>query len=201
MIGFLRGQVAHKQPPFLLLDVNGVGYELQAPMSTFYALPADDQSVTLYTHMAIRDDAHVLYAFANLADRALFQNLLKVSGIGGKIALAVLSSMSSNEFIAAVQNSDIAALGRIPGIGKKTAERLVIEMRDRLPQTTVNDGKPDTLAAASTSQSANTAFDDALGALLALGYKQAEAQRMLQAIQHDGLSTEEMIRHALKTNK
>lgn len=201
MIGFLRGNVVHKQPPFLLLDVNGVGYELQAPMSTFYALPADGQAVTLYTHMAIRDDAHVLYAFANLADRALFQSLLKVSGIGGKIALAVLSSMSSDEFILAVQGSNIAALNRIPGIGKKTAERLVIEMRDRLPQAVDEGQQSATALATSTTKPANTALDDALGALLALGYKPAEAQRMLKGVDHADMPTEEIIRQALKARQ
>lgn len=198
MIGFLRGLVVHKQPPFLMLDVNGVGYELQAPMSTFYALPDDGQLVTLYTHMAIRDDAHVLYAFVDLPDRALFQTLLKVSGVGGKMALAILSSMSFDEFALAVHEGTLTALTRIPGVGKKTAERLTIEMRDRLPKP--DDNQSTTVASPinKISKKANTAVDDALDALLALGYRSSEAQRMLKDIEHAGKSTEEIIRQALK---
>lgn len=201
MIGFLRGIVVHKQPPSLMLDVNGVGYELQAPMSTFYALPENDQAIALYTHMAIRDDAHVLYAFVDLADRALFQSLLKVSGVGGKMALAILSNMSSNEFIQAVHQGNLAGLTRIPGVGKKTAERLVIEMRDRLPKLEDQPVKAVPTSSPGIVQQANTAFDDALGALLALGYKQAEAQRMLKAVDHADMTTEEIIRHALKQGR
>lgn len=201
MIGFLRGIVMHKQPPSLMLDVNGVGYELQAPMSTFYALPENDQAITLYTHMAIRDDAHVLYAFVDLADRALFQSLLKVSGVGGKMALAILSNMSSNEFIQAVHQGNLAGLTRIPGVGKKTAERLVIEMRDRLPKLENQPVKTVPASSPGIVQQANTAFDDALGALLALGYKQVEAQRMLKAVDHADMTTEEIIRHALKQGR
>ncbi|HHI77301.1 MAG TPA: Holliday junction branch migration protein RuvA, partial [Gammaproteobacteria bacterium] len=136
MIGRLCGRVVERQPPFLLLDVNGVGYEIEAPMSTFYALPADDRPVTLHTHLAIRDDAHVLYGFASAGDRALFRALLKVSGVGGKMALAILSGMSVDEFALAVQAGDTAALVRLPGVGKKTAERLIVERRDRLEAPT-----------------------------------------------------------------
>ncbi len=198
MIGFLRGKVAHKQPPALLLDVNGVGYELQAPMSTFYALPEGEQTVALYTHMAIRDDAHILYAFTTLTERALFCDLLKVNGVGGKMALAILSGMTTDEFIHTIQAADSVALTRLPGIGKKTAERLIIEMRDRLPS---GDGGGGVKLAATTRStvSQSSVLDDALGALLALGYKSAEAQRMLKSVEHDNLSAEEVIRQALKT--
>ena len=130
MIGRLRGRVLAKQPPFLLLDVNGVGYEIEAPMSTFYQLPAGDEPVVLHTHLAVREDAHVLYGFARESERALFRLLLKVSGVGGKVALGVLSGMSADEFGRAIRGGDIAALTRLPGVGKKTAERLVVEMRD-----------------------------------------------------------------------
>lgn len=197
MIGFLRGIVVHKQPPVLIVDVGGVGYELQAPMSTFYALPDDAQQITVYTHMAIRDDAHVLYAFTSLTERALFQSLLKVNGVGGKMALAILSSMSASEFTVTVHDSDIAALTRVPGVGKKTAERLVIEMRDRLPES-VKSESANAIDKTTLTSPANNALDDALGALLALGYKQPEAQRMLKSVEHENLSTEDIIRQALK---
>ncbi|RMG37839.1 MAG: Holliday junction branch migration protein RuvA [Gammaproteobacteria bacterium] len=197
MIGLLRGRVLQKQPPYLLLDVNGVGYELEAPMSTFYHLPADEQPVTLYTHLAIRDDAHVLYGFACEADRALFRALLKVSGVGGKMALAILSGMSADEFALTVQAGDAAALTRLPGVGKKTAERLIVEMRDRLEK--LETGPVVAVAGAAGSGSAGTsAADDAVSALLALGYKPAEAQRMVKSVPTEGLSTEEIIRAALQ---
>ena len=194
MIGLLRGRVAHRQPPFLLLDVNGVGYEIEAPMSTFYVLPADDSPVTLHTHLAIRDDAHILYGFASTHDRGLFRELLKVSGVGGKVALAILSGMSADEFSLTIQAGDVAALTRLPGIGKKTAERLIVEMRDRLEKLgSVAPAPAGTPAAASTS-----VMDDALSALQALGYKPAEAQRMLRGVDGEGLSTEEIIKAALQ---
>ena len=132
MIGRLRGELVVKHPPQLMLDVQGVGYELEAPMSTFYQLPALGQQVSLFTHLAIRDDAHVLYGFAREAERALFRSLLKVSGVGAKMALAILSGMSADEFGRCVQQGDSASLVRLPGIGKRTAERLIVEMRGRL---------------------------------------------------------------------
>ena len=199
MIGRLCGRVVERQPPFLLLDVNGVGYEIEAPMSTFYALPADDRPVTLHTHLAIRDDAHVLYGFASAGDRALFRALLKVSGVGGKMALAILSGMSADEFALAVQAGDTAALVRLPGVGKKTAERLIVEMRDRLEAPT---GGTPVLAAGSggAAPAACSPLDDALAALLALGYRPAEAQRMLKGVEPEGLSTEQIIKAALQGN-
>ncbi len=199
MIGRLCGRVVERQPPFLLLDVNGVGYEIEAPMSTFYALPADDRPVTLHTHLAIRDDAHVLYGFASVGDRALFRALLKVSGVGGKMALAILSGMSADEFALAVQAGDTAALVRLPGVGKKTAERLIVEMRDRLEAPA---GGTPVLAAASggAAPPAGSPLDDALAALLALGYRPAEAQRMLEGVDPEGLSTEQIIKAALQGN-
>ncbi|MCU7878662.1 MAG: Holliday junction branch migration protein RuvA, partial [Candidatus Thiodiazotropha sp. (ex Lucinoma borealis)] len=132
MIGRLRGELVHKQAPHLLIDINGVGYELEAPLSTFFTLPEIGQQVILYTHLAIREDAHVLYAFATQSERTLFRSLLKVSGIGAKMALAILSGMSADEFSRCVETEDVASLVRLPGIGRKTAERLIVEMRDRL---------------------------------------------------------------------
>jgi len=200
MIGLLRGQVRRKQPPFLLLDVNGVGYEIEAPMSTFYVLPSDDTPVTLHTHLAIRDDAHVLYGFAEERDRALFRALLKVSGVGGKVALAILSGMTADEFTLTVQAGDVAALTRLPGIGKKTAERLIVEMRDRLEAP--GSGNSPLLAPAGAAPAGpDSPLEDALSALQALGYKGAEAQRMVRGVNAEGLSTEEIIRAALQSSR
>jgi Holliday junction DNA helicase RuvA len=195
MIGRLRGQVLHRQPPFLLLDVNGVGYEIEAPMSTFYALPTGDQPVTLHTHLSIRDDAHILYGFISEADRALFRALLKISGVGGKMALAVLSGMSADEFTLTVQAGDAAALTRLPGVGKKTAERLIVEMRDRL-DAPAGGGVPS--AGGGLAAKAHSPLDDAISALMALGYRAADAQRMTKGIDCEGLSTEQIIRAALQ---
>ncbi len=199
MIGLLRGKVAHKQPPMLILDVQGVGYELQAPMSTFYQLPVADEPVTLYTHLAVREDAQLLYGFANLAERTLFRALIRVNGVGGKMALAILSGMSHTEFTQAIQAGNVAALTSLPGVGKKTAERLILDMQDRLPGTAL-PARPGTTQA-TPAATTNLARDDALGALLALGYKSTEAQRMLKIITDDTLSVEDMIRQALQTTR
>ncbi len=201
MIGRLRGEVAIKQPPELLLEVNGVGYEILAPMSTFYELPPVGEQVILFTHLAIRDDAHVLYGFANVSERALFRGLLKVNGVGAKMALAILSGMSADEFSRCIQNNDTASLVRLPGIGKKTAERLIIEMRDRL-QKLLDLPKTGLSAAptASTQQAASPTHD-AIDALIALGYKPADASNMVRVIECDGLASEAIIRAALKALK
>ena len=197
MIGRLRGEIVAKRPPHLLVDVNGVGYELEAPMSTFYDLPAVGAAVLLHTHLVIREDAHVLYGFAREAERALFRALLRVSGVGPKMALAILSGMNADEFARCVQRDDTAALSRLPGIGKKTAERLIIEMRDRLARL-----DEEAFAAAvrppSTGVGAPSAVDDAVSALIALGYKAPEAGRMVRAVAAEGLGSEELIRAALK---
>jgi len=198
VIGLLRGRVLRKQPPFLLLDVNGVGYEIEAPMSTFYTLPVDDTPVTLFTHLTVREDAHILYGFAQESDRILFRALLKVSGVGGKVALAILSGMTADEFSLTVQAGDVAALTRLPGIGKKTAERLIVEMRDRLEAPA---GAAAPMGGALPGQAAASPLDDALSALQALGYKLAEAQRMLRGVQAEGLSTEEIIKAALQAGR
>lgn len=139
MIGRLRGELVIKQPPYLLVDVNGVGYELEAPMSTFYNLP-QGETVSLFTHLAIREDAHVLYGFFSDSERTLFRALLRISGVGAKMALSILSGMSAEEFACSVQNNDTATLVRLPGIGKKTAERLIVEMRDRIGKLSLPGG-------------------------------------------------------------
>lgn len=193
MIGFLRGRLADKHPPMLVLDVSGVGYELEAPMSTFYDLPAVGEEITLLTHLLVRDDAHVLYGFASDAERALFRSLLKVSGIGAKMALGILSGISVDGFARCVRTEDTATLVKVPGIGKKTAERLIVEMRDRLGSQQVEGSGAPVGAIHEASAS-----DEAFGALVALGYKPAEVARLLKSVPTEGASTEEIIRLALQ---
>ena len=190
MIGSLTGTLAAKQPPWLMLDVGGVGYELEAPMSTFYELPEVGSRLTLITHLVVRDDAHLLYGFLSNPERVLFRELLKISGIGARIALAVLSSMSVRGFQQCVQNRDIASLVRIPGVGKKTAERLLVEMGDRLGGEWLAEG--------STRARSKQPASEAESALLALGYRPAEVTRMLSRLDTAGLSTEALIREALR---
>jgi len=191
MIGSVRGRIASKTPPQLMVDVGGLGYELEAPMSTFYHLPPVGQEVHLLTHLVVREDAHVLYAFATEDERRLFRSLIKVSGVGPKIALALLSGISVAAFAQCVQSQDITALTRVPGIGRKTAERLVVEMRDRITRPEAASG---TLA---VSDGANPETE-AYGALIALGYRPAEATRLLKAAGPGTHSTEELIRRALQ---
>lgn len=189
MIGFLRGVILRKQPPHLLIEVHGVGYEVEAPMSTFYDLPDAGAEVTLFTHLVVREDAQVLFGFGTEAERRFFRSLIRVNGVGPKLALTILSGISVDGFVRCVRENDTAALTRLPGIGKKTAERLVVEMRDRLDET----GVP----ASALGAKANPR-DEALGALISLGYKPQEAGAMLQAIKETGLSSEELIRRALQ---
>jgi holliday junction DNA helicase RuvA len=191
MIGSLRGRIASKTPPQLTVDVGGLGYELEAPMSTFFHLPAVGEEVHLLTHLVVREDAHVLYAFGTEEERRLFRSLIKVSGVGPKIALALLSGISVSAFADCVQREDTAALTRIPGVGRKTAERLIVEMRDRLATPAAGSGGP--AVAAGTS-----AESEAYGALVALGYRPAEATRLLKAVGPGTHSTEELIRRALQ---
>jgi Holliday junction DNA helicase RuvA len=190
MIGSLRGRIAAKTPPQLLVDVGGVGYELEAPMSTFLHLPAIGQEVSLLTHLVVREDAQMLYGFATQDERRLFRNLLKVSGVGPKIALALLSGISVEAFAQCILNEDVAALIRVPGIGRKTAERLFVEMRDRVTQF---EGVPGTGRAEAASPES-----EALGALIGLGYKPVEAARLLKGIETGVHTTEELIRRALQ---
>lgn len=197
MIGQLRGTIVSKRAPELLLDVNGVGYEMEVPMTSFYELPGAGNEVTLFTHLAVREDAHTLYGFANRSDRDLFRNLIKVSGVGGKLALALLSGMSSREFVMTVQANDISSLTRIPGVGKKTAERLVIDMRDRLKDWQSSDNL-DVADKVARDNAPPDGIRDAISALVALGFKPPEASRMVSAINTDGLASEEIIRQALQ---
>jgi len=191
MIGSLRGRITSKTPPQLTVEVGGVGYEVEAPMSTFFQLPSLGEEVRLLTHLVVREDAHVLYGFASGEERRLFRALIKVSGVGPKIALALLSGISVAAFAECVQREDIAALTRIPGVGRKTAERLIVEMRDRL------SGPPPGSGAAAIA-AGTSAESEAYGALVALGYRPAEAARLLKAAGPGTHSTEELIRRALQ---
>lgn len=184
MIGLLRGILLEKRPPGLLLDVNGVGYEIQAPMSTFYHLPETHQTVTLLTHLTIREDAHLLFGFYRRQERDLFRALIKVNGVGPKLALAILSGITADEFVQCIQNHDITRLVHIPGIGKKTAERLIIETRDALGACSVQSPQY---------------IEDAVSALTALGYKPQDAQKAIQLVAKHGSSSEELIRLALQS--
>ena len=196
MIGRIRGVLLARQPPELLVDVNGIGYELQAPMSTFFELPATGESVTLVTHFHVREDAQILFGFLTEAERSLFRELLKVNGVGAKMALAILSGMNPAEFRVCVMNSDQAALVRLPGIGKKTAERLIVEMRDRVEGIDLPE------SAATGGHAASTQGEDPVAeatlALEALGYRPQEAARMAKKAAAPGLGSEEIIRMALK---
>lgn len=198
MIGRITGVLIEKHPPFLLLDVHGIGYEIEATMTTFYKLPEVGHEVSLHTHLLVREDAHLLYGFHSSAERQLFRTLLKVNGVGAKLALTILSGMEAEVFARCVQDSDTAALVRLPGVGKKTAERLIIEMRDRL-----NDWQPEaTLPGSAPVMGRAMPADpvsDAISALVALGYKPQEASKHVHAMETEGMDSEEIIRMALKS--
>jgi Holliday junction DNA helicase RuvA len=197
MIGYLKGRLAAKQPPSLMIEVNGVGYELEAPMSTFYGLPGVGEPVALFTHLVVREDAHILFGFASEGERRLFRGLLKISGVGPKIALGLLSGVSVEEFLRIVEAEDVAMLTRIPGIGRKTAERLIIEMRDSVQKLNAAT-TGETVAFGGAAAAAVSPQGEAFNALIALGYKPPEATRLLKAADEPGLSTTEIIRRALK---
>jgi Holliday junction DNA helicase RuvA len=191
MIGRLRGVLASKQPPWLVIDVGGVGYEIEAPMSTIFDLPETGREVALYVHYAAKEDTVSLYGFLREAERVLFRAIQKVSGIGAKTALAVLSGVSTDEFTRLVQSADIVALTRIPGIGKKTAERIVVELRDRV----------DSMALGGPAGNASVIKDpqtEAASALQQLGYKPAEVARLVKEVAASGDDAEAIIRKALK---
>ncbi|MBQ0719306.1 MAG: Holliday junction branch migration protein RuvA [Gammaproteobacteria bacterium] len=196
MIGRIRGILLEKQAPHLLLDVQGVGYEIQASLTTFFELPALEQAVTLHTHFVVREDAQLLYGFSSLAERQLFRELIKVNGVGPKMALAILSGMNSAEFVHCVKSKDIATLVRLPGVGKKTAERLVVEMHDRVEKWALGDGAAGLVA----SQPSSSAVQEAESALISLGYKEPEAAKMIAAVTagNEQATSAQLIRAALK---
>lgn len=199
MIGQVRGIILEKQPPQLLIEVNQIGYEIDAPMSTFYRLPEIGQEVTLLTHFVVREDAHHLYGFISREERSLFRTLLKVNGVGPRLALTILSSIEPDEFVQCVVNNDTASLVRVPGIGKKTAERLVIEMRDKLTSWHSHTPVEMNLLSPATERNARSQIvQDAVSALIALGYKPQEASRAVSKVDDGTLSSEEIIRKALR---
>ncbi|ROR29801.1 Holliday junction branch migration protein RuvA [Inmirania thermothiophila] len=191
MISRLRGRLLARRPPHLLVEVGGVGIEVEAPMSTFYALPEDAAEVVLHTHLAVREDTLTVYGFHSEAERALFRTLIRVSGVGPRLALAILSGMSAEQFARCVEAGDAAALTRLPGVGRKTAERLLVEMRDRLPEAAGTGG-------AVTGGGSGDAAAEAVEALVALGYRTAEAERLVRAAAEPGLGAEALIRRALQ---
>ncbi len=194
VIGRLKGKILEKQAPNLLLDVHGVGYELEVPMSTFYDLPNTGCEITLRTHFIVREDAQLLFGFLTEDERTLFRELIKISGIGGKVALAILSGMQPDEFVACIEAQDVKTITRIPGIGAKTAQRLIIEIKDKLSKLSISPSAP-----AEINQEQNTgAASDAIDAMVALGYKSAEAEKLIKKIKEPGMSTEELIRKALQ---
>ena len=200
MIGRLRGILIEKNPPGLVLDVNGVGYEVEAPMTTFYRLPETGLETTLFTHFVVREDAQLLYGFADKSERQLFRTLIRVNGVGPKLALAILSGMEAEMFARCVHEQDASMLTRIPGVGKKTAERLIVEMKDRLNEWQPALGAMEAAAVAKPAGNVqrHDPVQDAISALVALGYRPQEASKAISAVQDDNLSTDELIRHALK---
>jgi len=192
MIGSLRGRLAGKQAPHIVLECNGVGYEVETPMSTFLDLPESGADLFLYTHLLVREDAQILYGFATEEERALFRTLLKVNRVGAKMALGVLSAMTASDFRRCVEYEDAAMLSKVPGIGKKTAERLIMEMRDKVDKVGAPSLPGEKIAVEASSRS--EAFD----ALVALGYKANEVNKLLGKLDTDGKSAEDIIRQALK---
>ena len=198
MIGQIRGILIHKQPPHLMVDIQGVAYEIEVPMTTFYKLPETGVEVTLLTHLVIRDDAHLLFGFASQEERTLFRTLIKVNGVGAKMALTILSGMEADLFAQCIRDGDTDSLVRLPGVGKKTAERLIIEMRDRLKDwasTPTLSSESGDAPGRPSNQS-----DDAVSALVALGYKPQEASRFVYAVATEEMNSEEIIREALKAS-
>lgn len=200
MIGWLRGVIREKQAPDIVLDVNGVGYEVAVPMQSFYGLPAIGETISLYSHFVVREDAQLLFGFLTKQERNLFRLLLKANGVGPKLALTILSGLTADQFVDAVTRGDSSTLVKLPGVGKKTAERLIVEMQDRFkdwgrdlfsPAPDFSVAKPERIAAPS-------AEDDAVGALVSLGYSQAQAQKVVKQISKPDASSEQLIRDALK---
>lgn len=203
MIGRLRGTLLEKQPPELLIEVAGVGYEVQMPMSCFYELPDINQEVTIYTHFVVREDAQLLYGFNTVQERSLFREVIKANGVGPKLGLAILSGMTASQFVDCVEREDISTLVKLPGVGKKTAERLVIEMRDRLKGWNSFDlfQSPATTEHSQVSENSavsTSADEEAVSALIALGYKPQVASKMVSKVLKPGMSSETVIKEALR---
>ncbi len=197
MIGRLSGILIDHTPPYLLVDVQGVGYEVEAPLSTSSRLPELGNPITLHTHLIVREDAHVLCGFISEEERQLFRLLIKVNSVGAKLALGILSGMNCDSFVQCVRDKDTAALTRLPGVGKKTAERLIIEIRDKLDDLSMTPTQSPTLVTP-TGQTQNDANRDAISALVSLGYKPQEASKLLQKVDVDSQDSETLIKAALK---
>ncbi|MWY79202.1 Holliday junction branch migration protein RuvA [Francisella tularensis] len=209
MISFIKGVLIEKDPTALLIDVNGIGYEVFVPMTTFYTLGDIDSQVSLYTHFVVREDAQQLYGFKSKVDKKVFQELIKVNGIGARTAIAILSGMDSKTLLHCIENKDYALLATVPGIGKKTAERLVVEIYDKLLKM-ANEIYAQTSGTTTTSQDsqaqqaptsvvlANSIFNESIDALLALGYKQKDAEKMARSAMGDATTAAEVIRKALQ---
>jgi Holliday junction DNA helicase RuvA len=198
MIGFLRGLLVHKDPPHLVVEVSGVGYEVEAPTSTWTRLPDLGQEVQLRTHLVIREDQHLLFGFATEAERRLFRDLLKVSGVGARIGLAILSGISVEGFVRCVQSRDTAALTKVPGVGRKTAERLIVDLRDRIEEMTAAGIGAGVAAHSAEPAVPATPENEVLDALISLGYKPAEARRMVEQARPASDTTADLLRAALK---
>lgn len=202
MIGKLKGIIEEKLAPELLLDCNGVCYEVQMPLTSFYQLPEVGQAAAVYIHFVVREDAQLLYGFASKTERLLFRQLIKTNGVGPKMALTVLSGMSAEQFVRCVLNEDTSTLVKLPGVGKKTAERLIVELRDRLKDWGVESMPAQsgvTSIADEVFEMPVSAFDDAVSALIALGYSQAQANKSIKTIHKDGMSSEDLIKEALRS--
>tara|TARA_R110000868_G_scaffold8_2_gene65 strand:- start:2180 stop:2785 length:606 start_codon:yes stop_codon:yes gene_type:complete len=198
VIGRLRGTLAEKQPPHVIVDINGLGYELEVPMTTLYRLPSVGEPLTLHTHLVVREDAHLLYGFFEKRERELFRELIRLNGVGPKLALALMSGLEVDELVRCVQAQDTSVLVKIPGVGKKTAERLLVELKDRFKAWEVVPGMSPLVAEPRAGSAVSSAENDAVSALISLGYKPQEASRAVSAIKEEGLSSEDMIRRALK---
>ncbi|WP_087026101.1 Holliday junction branch migration protein RuvA [Thaumasiovibrio subtropicus] len=203
MIGRLRGNLVEKMPPEVVIEVGGIGYEVQMPMSCFYELPEVGQEAIIYTHFVVREDAQLLYGFNTKSERALFREVIKANGVGPKLGLAILSAMTASQFVYCVEHDDLTTLVKIPGVGKKTAERLIVEMKDRLKGWGEGDlfTAPDAAAASNhlpVAKQAN-AEDEAVSALVALGYKAPQAAKVVSQVAQPEMSSEAMIREALRS--
>ena len=194
MIAWLQGLLIEKQAPMILINVSGIGYELEAPLSAFYDLPSAGEQATLFVHMVVREDAQLLYGFVTAQQRDLFRSLIKVNGVGPKVALAILSTLTLQELMQCVNADDDALLCKVPGIGKKTAQRLIVELKDRLQKAFGSVGE----SVQSSAPSASLERHDAIQALESLGYKSSEATRVVRALPND-LNSEELIRQGLRT--
>lgn len=200
MIGRLLGTVVDKQAPDLLIDVNGVGYEVQLPLTSFYELPEVGQTATVFTHFVVREDAQLLYGFNSKQERALFRLLIKANGVGPKLALTILSGLTAEQFVQCVEHDDVTTLVKLPGVGKKTAERLLIEMRDRIKELNMAPSAlPTNVAGTASPLIKSNGMDDAVSALVSLGYSPQQAQKSVKAVYSDGDDSEVVIRNALKS--